>query len=63
MAEASLSEKPSEDAIDAPWRWSASRMARAIRDKTVSVEEMVSSCLERIDAVKRDAECAGRGLA
>jgi amidase len=51
MSEASVSEKPSEDATDAPWRWSASRMARAIRDRTVSSEEVVSSCLQRIDAV------------
>lgn len=36
---------------DAPWRWSASRMAQAIGDKTASAEEVVSSCLQRTDSV------------
>jgi amidase len=51
MSDARLSDAPSDVATDAPWQWSASRMAQAIRDKTVSAEEVVSSCLRRIDAV------------
>lgn len=36
---------------DPPWRWTASQVAQAVRDREVSAEEVVSSCLERIDAV------------
>ncbi|MEV6338758.1 amidase [Nocardia vinacea] len=34
------------------WRWSASRTARAIRDKEVSVVEVVKASLDRLDATQ-----------
>jgi len=33
------------------WRWSAAKLANAVRDKTVSSREVVQAHLERIDAV------------
>jgi len=33
------------------WRWSASKLAKAIRDKTVSSREVIEAHLQRIDAV------------
>jgi amidase len=34
-----------------PWRWSATRVAAAIRRKEISVREVTTSCLERIGVV------------
>jgi amidase len=36
---------------DEPWRWPATRVSQAIREKEVSAEEVAASCLARVDAV------------
>lgn len=45
-----MSPAPTTDG-DALWRWSATRLARAIKDKEISSVEAVTSSLERIEAV------------
>ena len=45
------------------WQWDATDLVWGIRTRMISSREAVSSCLERIDAGKSEAERGRAGLA
>lgn len=51
MARGTLSGVIEQPIPDEPWQWTATRTAAAVRTKDISVREVVTSCLDRIEAV------------